>query len=486
MIHGLTLKKANGHSVACLEDIPAGAERIVIAIHGFTSSKESPTVQMLLRRLPAAGIGVVGIDLPCHGVEESYEEELRVGCVVGISLEAEPGEVESHRVRRLVVVPGGEALVAEERSAHRKVEVRRVVRGAYPHGRTVERRQIRPPIDVAPYARPGRRVERSVQSGHYIYGGRGQRVLAGAELLHGRARQLLDVQVTAQFYETAVADALIRSYESETNSTAALERRIGDLVGEGYATKPDLARVRTKAKNDRYELKKANDRAELARARLADILRFMPGEPALKADGASMMKVLENPRRLTLEDAVMESLTNRLDLFAADRVTKVREIEIYRALTEWLPEIAVAGGGNYANQELLATSQFWSGGIVGAMSLFKGFQSVNDYRKAKEERKAEYEILENRMMAVVVSVIDAYRNRERAEEGAAVARSAMESAQLDYDSAKDRFDEGRETFSHLMDKITALEKAKVRASSAEYARALTEIVLRNAIGENLK
>jgi outer membrane protein TolC len=301
-----------------------------------------------------------------------------------------------------------------------------------------------------------------------------------------RARQLLDVQVTAQFYETAVADALIRSYESETNSTAALERRIGDLVGEGYATKPDLARVRTKAKNDRYELKKANDRAELARARLADILRFMPGEPALKADGASMMKVLENPRRLTLEDAVMESLTNRLDLFAADRVTKVREIEIYRALTEWLPEIAVAGGGNYANQELLATSQFWSGGNVGAMSLFKGFQSVNDYRKAKEERKAEYEILENRMMAVVVSVIDAYRNRERAEEGAAVARSAMESAQLDYDSAKDRFDEGRETFSHLMDKITALEKAKVRASSAEYARALTEIVLRNAIGENLK
>ena len=111
---------------------------------------------------------------------------------------------------------------------------------------------------------------------------------------------------------------------------------------------------------------------------------------------------------------------------------------------------------------------------------------MNDYRKAKEERKAEYEILENRMMAVVVSVIDAYRNRERAEEGAAVARSAMESAQLDYDSAKDRFDEGRETFSHLMDKITALEKAKVRASSAEYARALTEIVLRNAIGENLK
>ena len=56
-MHGFTIKKANGHSVACLEEIPFGAERIAIAVHGFTSSKESPTVQLLLRRLPAAGIG---------------------------------------------------------------------------------------------------------------------------------------------------------------------------------------------------------------------------------------------------------------------------------------------------------------------------------------------------------------------------------------------------------------------------------------------
>ena len=86
-MHGFTIKKANGHSVSCVEEIPYGADKIAVAIHGFTSSKESPTVQMLLRRLPAAGIGVVGIDLPCHGVEESYEEELRIESGIG-SIEA--------------------------------------------------------------------------------------------------------------------------------------------------------------------------------------------------------------------------------------------------------------------------------------------------------------------------------------------------------------------------------------------------------------
>ena len=300
-----------------------------------------------------------------------------------------------------------------------------------------------------------------------------------------RARQLLDVQVAAQFYESAVADALICAYASETNATAALARRVAGLVDEGFATRADLARVRAKEQGDRYALKQARDRAELARARLADILRFLPGEAALRADGASMLKVLDAPRAQTREAAVLSALTNRLDLFAVDRLTKVREIEIYRARTAWLPEIAVAGGGSYASQDLLATSQFWSGGLVGALSLFKGFQSVNDYRRAKAERAAEYELLENRMMAVVVAVLDAFRGRERAAAARTAARAADEAARLDCETAQSRFEEGRETFSALLDKVTAREKARVRAASADYACALAEIVFRDALGEDV-
>lgn len=73
-----TISKPDSHLVACVEEIPGCPERIVIAVHGFTSSKESPTVQLLLKRMPEAGIGVIGIDLPSHGVEDSYEEELRL------------------------------------------------------------------------------------------------------------------------------------------------------------------------------------------------------------------------------------------------------------------------------------------------------------------------------------------------------------------------------------------------------------------------
>lgn len=78
-MRNFALEKKNGHRMACTEEIPQDPGKIVIAVHGFTSSKESPTVQLLLTRMPAAGIGVVGIDLPSHGTGESYEEELRLG-----------------------------------------------------------------------------------------------------------------------------------------------------------------------------------------------------------------------------------------------------------------------------------------------------------------------------------------------------------------------------------------------------------------------
>ena len=73
-----SVEKPDHHKVACVEEIPSDPRGIAIAVHGFTSSKESPTVQLLLNKLPAAGIGVVGIDLPSHGVEASYDEELRL------------------------------------------------------------------------------------------------------------------------------------------------------------------------------------------------------------------------------------------------------------------------------------------------------------------------------------------------------------------------------------------------------------------------
>ena len=70
--------KSSGRVVSCIREVPEDPAGIVIAVHGFTSSKTGPTYQLLLESMPAYGLGAAAFDLPGHGTEESAEEPLRV------------------------------------------------------------------------------------------------------------------------------------------------------------------------------------------------------------------------------------------------------------------------------------------------------------------------------------------------------------------------------------------------------------------------
>lgn len=78
MMENFTIRKRDGNLISCVKAVPPCPKGIVLAIHGFTSSKESSTYRLLLERLPAAGFGAVAIDLPGHGTHESAEETLRI------------------------------------------------------------------------------------------------------------------------------------------------------------------------------------------------------------------------------------------------------------------------------------------------------------------------------------------------------------------------------------------------------------------------
>ena len=84
-----SIRKNNGYNVSCVKEIPENPEKIVIAVHGFSSSKESSTYRLLLKRLPDAGFGVICIDLPGHGTEDSSKETLRIPGAIDSIEEAE-------------------------------------------------------------------------------------------------------------------------------------------------------------------------------------------------------------------------------------------------------------------------------------------------------------------------------------------------------------------------------------------------------------
>ena len=67
-----------GYEIPCTFSIGRENTKVCVVAHGFGSSKESPTVQMLLKALPEQGIGVAAFDFPAHGESRVDGEYLRI------------------------------------------------------------------------------------------------------------------------------------------------------------------------------------------------------------------------------------------------------------------------------------------------------------------------------------------------------------------------------------------------------------------------
>ena len=77
------------------------------------------------------------------------------------------------------------------------------------------------------------------------------------DIVRERAEQLLDVQVAALFYQTAVAERRVETAARQLESARALTNRVMRLASEGYATSADAARAKARSGDQTLELRKA-------------------------------------------------------------------------------------------------------------------------------------------------------------------------------------------------------------------------------------
>lgn len=61
------IKRPGSYDIMFNAETNMDNKTVVVIAHGFGSSKESPTAQMLMNELPVHGIGVMAFDFPAHG-----------------------------------------------------------------------------------------------------------------------------------------------------------------------------------------------------------------------------------------------------------------------------------------------------------------------------------------------------------------------------------------------------------------------------------
>ena len=76
------IDRGREYKVPCLYKIEGREKIVCIIVHGFGSSKESVTANMMFQELPVRGIGAFAFDFPAHGDSEVEGEYLLVSnCV---------------------------------------------------------------------------------------------------------------------------------------------------------------------------------------------------------------------------------------------------------------------------------------------------------------------------------------------------------------------------------------------------------------------
>ena len=77
------LSNGRGYEIPCIWQVAGEESLVCIVAHGFGSSMESPTAQMLLAELPKRGMGAVAFDFPAHGASPVDGDFLRLEHCLG-------------------------------------------------------------------------------------------------------------------------------------------------------------------------------------------------------------------------------------------------------------------------------------------------------------------------------------------------------------------------------------------------------------------
>ena len=299
------------------------------------------------------------------------------------------------------------------------------------------------------------------------------------DIVRERAVQLLDVQVAALFYQTAVAERRVETAGRQFESALALTNRVTRLLSEGYATPADAARANARCVLAETSLASARDDAAAAREELAGLLHLWP-LATFRVSGESLLALPPLPEK-RIEEWVWEGLVSRKDLAAGDQTLELRKAQVIEALAGFLPNVVLGGGGASGSIEDVAI-RGWAGSLIGTWAIFEGFRTVQQYRAARAARETEFKLQEERMTAVVIAVADSWRQRRLVRQKAVAARAWAEAARLDHEAAVRRHEDGNETLSSVLDKLAVSEEAETKLAESAYGEAMADILLRQAVG----
>ncbi|MGV7029877.1 TolC family outer membrane protein [Methylobacterium symbioticum] len=211
--------------------------------------------------------------------------------------------------------------------------------------------------------------------------------------------------------------------------------------------------------------------------------------PAVAAGFAAALTLASPALSETLESALAKAYGGNPQLNASRALTRVRDEDVAIAVSGYRPTAAVnvqAGvtqqGGNLAGTNIDQLLKPASAGLVVNQTLFNGFQTDNNTRRAESGVYGQRETLRFTEMSVLFSAVQAYMNVLSDTATLELRRNNVEVLEEQLRQTRDRFNVGEVTRTDVAQAEARLAGARADVSAAESALRTSIGIYRQNVG----
>lgn len=329
-----------------------------------------------------------------------------------------------------------------------------------------------------------------------------QVLFLGGKLINGiravdrfRSIQRLSAQLVEQevvlsttelFYQCLLAQKLV-SVQNEGLTTANRHlERVEAFFREGQVSEFDLLRARLEVAKLKPQVLEAENNYQLA---LAAFRRQIGNEDENASPDAEF--VLPTTLQITLEEAIRQGVSNRVELELADINTQIMQIRWNAEKGNYLPNIALQGDYSIytaADEFAIERKDFGSQYTIGIgiqIPLFTGFSNSSKRKYARHDYLKAKLLQEDSQELIALQIKQNYQSREHALENYQVSAENIRMAERGLQLAQVRYDNQVGIQLEVFDAQIMLAALKLQYFQSIYQVISAEINLQKSIGIRL-
>ena len=278
-----------------------------------------------------------------------------------------------------------------------------------------------------------------------------------------RTKEYLELEVNKAFMQLQLAYKAVEVLEKANATAQANLKLIENYNKQGLLQKTDLLSVQVRVNEVKNQLQYAKSNVQNASDYLAFLLDESNENKVYKP-----LEVIEN----TIEISTFETQlsANRKDVLAMDKSVEAYEKMAKMSQMNFLPRLNAFGSYEMYDTQLFQTGA--KGYTIGAQlswDIFDGYKSIGKFQKAKAEfQKAEVEAKQYKAQSQL-ELNKTNRQLTDAENKVNLTKLALEQAQEAYRIRANRFQEGLEKTTDLLQSETLQQQKEL-----EYLQAVFE------------